>query len=175
MLTDKEYVPVLRWKQAEWLALRFLGEDVRGRITPLLEIPPSCFAPREKETTVDIHSRLDAAVRQIARSWGDRPFFLELSLLKGMGDAANSQLLVDAEQLCRERSLRMIPVTGLGRGSAYQDAVRECAGKSDHLCLRIGCAEARSAAIDRVFGAGERRAGGPLRYLEVSSPEARSH
>ena len=47
MFGAKHYVPILRWKQAERLALRYLDEKDRCRITPLIEITPKSFdAPK---------------------------------------------------------------------------------------------------------------------------------
>ncbi len=48
MFGPKHYVPILRWKQAERLALRYLRKEDRERITPLIEITPKIFeAPKE--------------------------------------------------------------------------------------------------------------------------------
>jgi hypothetical protein len=46
MFDHKRYVPILRWKQAERFALRNLAEDVRNRITPLLQLLPESIAIR---------------------------------------------------------------------------------------------------------------------------------
>jgi len=85
MLTEADYVPILRWKQAEWLALRRLDQDTREHIMPLLEIPPSRFPPMKSKLEVDIRERLIDIVDQIGRSWGQQPFFLDLALLDLLG------------------------------------------------------------------------------------------
>jgi len=36
MFEHKHYVPILRWKQAEWLALRHLDPAHCAQITPLV-------------------------------------------------------------------------------------------------------------------------------------------
>lgn len=38
MFGPSHYVPILRWKQAERFALRYLHEEDRKRITPLIEL-----------------------------------------------------------------------------------------------------------------------------------------
>ncbi len=47
MFGYKHYVPVLRWKQSEWLALRELKDVQRKEITPLIEIVPVKFVDKE--------------------------------------------------------------------------------------------------------------------------------
>ena len=74
-----QYVPVLRTKLAEWMALRLLPEDVRRAVTPCLELLPQELALSNGEA----HNRLPHAVRRFAkkirRSWGRRPIFVDLS------------------------------------------------------------------------------------------------
>jgi hypothetical protein len=50
MVNTMRYVPILRWEQAEKLALKSLQEEDRSRITPLIEITPKSFdAPKTGE------------------------------------------------------------------------------------------------------------------------------
>jgi len=48
MINEMKYVPILRWKQAERLALRALNEEDRTRVTPLIELIPTIFKPRKQ-------------------------------------------------------------------------------------------------------------------------------
>ena len=43
MFDSNHYVPILRWKRAEWIALRNLTENIRDQVTPLIELVPRNF------------------------------------------------------------------------------------------------------------------------------------
>jgi hypothetical protein len=44
MYDHKHYVPVLRWKRAERIALKSMFEEDRVRLTPLIELTPRDFS-----------------------------------------------------------------------------------------------------------------------------------
>lgn len=46
MFGPADYVPILRWKQAERYALKNLHDDDRARTTPLIELTPTIFKSR---------------------------------------------------------------------------------------------------------------------------------
>jgi hypothetical protein len=48
MFGPRHYVPILRWKRAEQIALRELRAEDRARISPLIEIPRKIFEARKK-------------------------------------------------------------------------------------------------------------------------------
>jgi len=43
MFDHRHYVPVVKWKRGERVALRNLTSDVREKITPLIELLPKHF------------------------------------------------------------------------------------------------------------------------------------
>ena len=49
MFDYKHYVPVLRWKQAEWKALEAIEKKYKKYLTPLLEFPPSKYSKINKK------------------------------------------------------------------------------------------------------------------------------
>ncbi len=51
MFDQRHYVAILRWKQAERLALRELQVEDRKRITPLIELTPTILTPLRNDTT----------------------------------------------------------------------------------------------------------------------------
>jgi hypothetical protein len=48
MFGTNHYVPILRWKQAEKLALHRLRTDDKARMTPVIEITPKSFSPKKR-------------------------------------------------------------------------------------------------------------------------------
>ncbi len=126
MFDYKHYVPILRWKQGEWLALRNLAEAERARMTPLVEITPRSVAPRRRQPTVDQMLQKNAA--DIRENWGPAPLFVDLCHL---GPAIRTQSGVHPlrflAEAARSSGVCLIPVTGLHMDSAYQSAVASVA------------------------------------------------
>jgi hypothetical protein len=134
------YVPIVRWKKGEWLALRRLHNDVREKIIPLIEITPSTFILRKGETRVDNDARLRETSAMIAKSLGKRPFFLDghyidHDIFGGSNDVHSLKRLVEYAE---PHKLDMILVTGLRRRHRYQNAIRDYLAKPYRgLCLRL--------------------------------------
>jgi hypothetical protein len=155
MLESTEYVPVLRWKRAEWTALRFLSEDVKARVLPLIEVPPSRLVRKKGETFVNMDECIAEIVKEVERSWGGRRFFLDMSLLDspGGGRGLSAEALAMASKQCESRSLNGIPVSGLGRDRTYQGVVRKWAAKCGGACLRVNAEGIGSGtALAEVYG-----------------------
>ena len=85
MLTYRHYVPLLRSKAAEWLALESLPIAIRGKLTPVMEFPPSALLARPKEAKKNGRSAAEHALRI---------FFDHV-----VKDAARGRLFVDLGQL----------------------------------------------------------------------------
>lgn len=77
MFDYRHYVPVLRWKRAEWIALRELRHEHRKHITPLVELTPKKFTSQNQQSVN--HLILETAIN-IGRNWGKAPIFLDLGL-----------------------------------------------------------------------------------------------
>jgi len=78
MFNYKHYVPVLRWKRAESVALRELDPNICHLITPLIEIPSAKFANIKKE---DIRQAIEKICNNMHLSWENRHFFLDVGHL----------------------------------------------------------------------------------------------
>jgi hypothetical protein len=102
------YVPVLRFKRSEKVALRELGNQARAGITPLLEVVPTAdYAP----TTV---------ADEIRTHWGPYPFFLDLNHLP---ESQDGDLVLTMNGAIRSHGLLSIPVIGLRNERRFQMAV----------------------------------------------------
>src|SRR5437879_3751787 len=83
------YVPVLKSKKGEYLALRSLRFSCQRRITPLIEISPPVKSPEENADKSLISVELGRHVTEIGRSWrySDAPFFLDTRLVRDPAQA----------------------------------------------------------------------------------------
>jgi len=70
------YVPVIRWKRAERLALQAIPNDLKSSIHPLIEFIPEDFLKIEKG---EILKKVLEKRGEISKSWGHNTFFLDFS------------------------------------------------------------------------------------------------
>ncbi|HWW14037.1 MAG TPA: hypothetical protein VN310_05195 [Candidatus Dormibacteraeota bacterium] len=163
MFGPKHYVPILRWKQGERLALKALRKGDREWLTPLIEIPRKMFeAPKkqenqgadtpegepEKERVLfpeaegqkpDPGQVLLGAAKGILGAWHYSRFFLDLCHVDGHVPQIQTQhplAFMAAE--ARRIKLFLVPVTGLSRRAKYQKAVAQIAATDGHgICVRV--------------------------------------
>ncbi len=135
MFDHTHYVPILRWKQAEWLALRRLSPTNKQRITPLIEITPITGPPRKRTPT--LADKLQSNALDIAKNWGIQPIFVDPWHLQG-SRCGNSHPLEYLAHHAKNCGVSLIPVTGLCRPHDYQSAVIALVS-TDHLgvCVRL--------------------------------------
>ena len=154
MFGTKHYVPILRWKMAERLALQALRLQDRAEITPLIEFTPKIFdAPREGEkkgVKPNPSEVLLCEARHLLANWGYSPFFLDLHHLDGKIPAVVAGLnpLIFLANTARDYRLSLIPVTGLTRTGEHQSAVANVA-RTDRrgVCLRLTPSDVHGATF----------------------------
>lgn len=139
MFDHKHYVPILRWKRAEWIGLGDLSNDVRQHVTPLIELTPRSFEGRNNKPAPDPADVLARNAADLQGYWGSAPFFMDmLHLTRALhvGNSAHPLEFLAAE--ARSRGLALIPVTGLSRNAGYQTAVGAVVAR-DHrgACIRV--------------------------------------
>jgi hypothetical protein len=139
MFDHRHYVPILRWKRAEWVALGNLAMSDREHVTPLLEPTPRSFAARNNKSMPNPADVLIKNVEDIEERWGEAPFFVDLWLLDPALRIANTVHPLEflAEQ-GRNRGLTLIPVTGFRRDCDYQRAVASIIARDSRgACIRV--------------------------------------
>jgi hypothetical protein len=115
---DGRYVPILKAKQGELLAVRDLSPLIKGTsVTALLEVPLNAKA---------------TVCSSIANSWGkrDRVFIDCQSFQPGEAASTMGDLM--------KRGVRIVPVTSLTQSSQFNAIVSQIAGEAGHgVCLRL--------------------------------------
>lgn len=128
MFGHKHYVPVLRWKQAERLALKELNNYYRFHMTPLIEFPPTKFGSFDQDV-------LRKAVKDIRDCWGNAPIYIDLHLLPS---STWAQTLTFVHKIAAALEICLIPVAGLTKSDDYQRVVAGILkDKNNKVCLRI--------------------------------------
>jgi hypothetical protein len=132
MFSSKHYVPAIRWRQGEYLALQELTDAQRRRMTPLVDIPPVPWDYEEDAPSKTIDQHLARVPDQMERAWGLRePIFIDLGLLDPEVRTAGGLHPLNALfRLLEERGVRTVPVTGSERDNDYQTAVRDAAARN---------------------------------------------
>lgn len=124
MFQSKHYVPAIKWRQGEYLALAELSDAQRDRITPLVEIPPVPWDFDEEQPAKSVDQHLARVPAQMAEHWGERPVFVDTGLLDGEARMANARHPIDDlfERLAVV-NVPAIPVLSAEHDAAYQQAV----------------------------------------------------
>ena len=78
MFDYTNYVPILRWKRGEQIALRKLFYADKAKMTPLIELIPKDFSPKKPEDIVDVNQVLHEKAKEISENWGPAPLFVDL-------------------------------------------------------------------------------------------------
>jgi hypothetical protein len=135
-----QYVPVLRWKGAERVALRNLDPEVKLHITPIIE-----FVPREFETKV-LSVALSTKAKEVASNWGwQKQLFADFCLLGE--DCATRSVHRFLEQTA-SYNLHVGLVTGLHRAPSFQAALSAASLRpSCELCVRVHASELRQTGF----------------------------
>ena len=148
MFGDRHYVPILKDKQGERLALRRLPAGTKARFTPLFDVV------RDFDGLTDLPDDL-------LRDWGANPAFVDLGGQPDspMPDGRHPVRFVFEE--ARSLGLNLIPVVGLGSSQAFLDAARiVMANDGRGVCIRLTVEDrapvqqltARLADLRRVLG-----------------------
>lgn len=117
------YVPVVRFKRAEKVALQELASQARAGMTPLLEVVPTAdYSPNKVADEIRTH-------------WGPSPFFLDLNHLL---ESQDGDLVLTMNGAIRSHGLPSIPVIGLRNGRRFQVAVSMVVALEKRgVCIRL--------------------------------------
>jgi hypothetical protein len=133
MFGYNHYVPILKAKDGEFGALSELPEEIKSRITPLIDIFNS-------DSKIPLEKRLIKIANKIERSWGnERPIFVDLFGIdlkeRVLGGDHPLTFIFD---LLRKLNVKAIPLIGFDRDEAYVEAIQKTV-KADNkgICIRL--------------------------------------
>ena len=140
MENQNYYVPILKWKRGEQIALENLSQASKSRIIPLIEIPPIDYdwVNNTPKKTIDAH--IADFCSQVSNHWGTNKFFLDLCWIEGDGLLSNGKHPID--HIITEATtynLNIAPVVGLDRSQGYIQSISNLIqdGKVNELCIRV--------------------------------------
>lgn len=133
MFDYNHYVPILKAKEGEFGALSELSDEIKSRISPLIDIFNS-------DSTTPLEKRLLKIAKKIEKSWGcNRPIFVDLFGidLKERVSGGEHPLNFTFDHL-RKLNVKAIPSTGFDRDEAYDEAIEKIVKKDNRgICIRL--------------------------------------
>ena len=134
----RHYVPVIRQKHGEMLALRDLRPEDKQYMTPIIELPPSLIDMKDRKKLTNASFFIEIT-KQIAGTWGQAPLFVDVELLYAVfGSPRGQHPLWSFSEAARTLRMPIIPVTGLSRSRDYQVAVEKVVATDRYgVCLRL--------------------------------------
>jgi len=137
MFALDHYVPVLRWKRGEQVALAGLDNTDRDAVTPLIDIPPDDYLPENPEVPINLLKRLPRLTAALETARGSRRTFVDFGLLHALTIPGGREPITQFFGLLEGGGTSAVPVTGLGRRASYQIAVRSIVARTHELALRL--------------------------------------
>lgn len=136
MATVRSYMPILKCKQGELGAIEELDPAVRQQVVPLFEVVPMPEAADDDQGT-GLDKHLASLPAKLAKSLGrEMAAFIDVGSLDPddalEGGTHPLQWLIESSA---ERGVQLMPVTGLGRGSAHDQAALKFADRG--LLIRL--------------------------------------
>jgi hypothetical protein len=146
----KHYVPIIRWKYGERIALRELFPEDKARLTPLLQLTGDVAAAYV--ASGNVNSSIAMLLSEIREHWGNAPAFLDLNELVFATEsntiAAIKRVFTEALYL----GLDLIPVTTLSREAWYQTGVKKALAECKKgICFRLFRQDLRSGHINHAI------------------------
>lgn len=137
-LSQKHYIPILRWKQGERCALRKLYSSHKADITPLIElIEKHNLVIKNKQ--INIPATVEKFTNELHDNWGMTNVFLDLRHLSAN---LRSLLIDNIFENSSVLNLKIIPVTTLDKDSNFYKTIKNLNKLyKTGICLRINYSE----------------------------------
>jgi hypothetical protein len=133
------YVPCLRWKQGEYLAIQKLSDIEKKVTTPLIEVPEIGYDFEKQSNSKTIDAHLAPFAKRVVEKWGKLPCFIDMKLIDDDERMSNSDHPVNFifNELLN-LNFNAIPVTGIDRNDIFQKEIKKVVEKDNlNICLRV--------------------------------------
>ncbi len=133
------YMPILKWRQGEYLALEQLESNIKSKVLPLVEIPPIEWDFENNKIAKSIDEHLKPFSKRLDKKWKNRVACIDLHCLEQTAYMKNGiHPLKYVFQDVRKVNGRVFPVTGLTRIDSYQKAVKSIVNQDKNgVCIRL--------------------------------------
>jgi len=125
-ITPTTYIPVLRWRLAEYQALLRLSDDAKDRVVPIIMVPPLEYDPEDGRLKKTIQEVVAPFAKRVNLKWNERSAWIDFdsSLVNGNMDDGVAVVTHVFNEL-REFNSPAVPISWLDAGENVIGAVRE--------------------------------------------------
>lgn len=148
------YMPILKWRQGEYLAAGRTSEGVKDGIYPLFEIPIEQWDFENDAPAKSLDDHLKMVGRRLSSNWKARSCLFDSPYLAGDDTMADGQHHLERIfDLTRTAGCKAIPVTGIDRHVDYQQAVARIVARDARGCgLRLVPDDLEGGRLARISG-----------------------
>lgn len=148
MFDHKHYVPILRCRKAELMALRLLPPEDKRKITPLIELSPNLLAFKRRKNLINRDLFLEVT-KQIVINWGQSPLFIDFELIEALFTSPKGKHPISfLAESARTIRLPIIPVTGLRPSLNYGAALGSVVTADRRgICVRLRQEDLRNPSL----------------------------
>ncbi len=154
MIDHTHYIPILRRRDAEVVALTNLLKEDLANVTPLFELCEHILKPeaRKKLLSVDPYDYFYEVIKELAGSCGTKPYFIDFGYVEGLFAPKVGKHIIDIYfeliEIQYARGSFPVPVTGLSRSALHQNSINGVIKRlRTGLCLRVTQREIREATF----------------------------
>ena len=139
-MINNYYVPILKWKRGEQIAIRLLDTNSKHKLLPLIEIPPVKYSWSYKKTKRTLEPYINGVVNSIYTSFGSIRVFLDLVNIYQEGLLSNGEHPI--ENIVNQGSkyeLTIVPVVKENSDKDYVKAIQNLLKNKviNEICIRI--------------------------------------
>lgn len=145
MTDNRTYMPLLRWKRGEQVALAALNDSTKANMTPLIMLANEQYKHRKGTTKTEAKTAAKAFCDEVKSVWGDSELKLYAGDLVAPGEDDPNPLVAIGEQAL-EAGLSLVPVVRLDDADDYKIAAVDIANAgSGAIALRLTLGEMSDA------------------------------
>ncbi|WP_407353991.1 beta family protein [Luteimonas sp. R10] len=138
MFSHAHYIPILKFRQGEYLAIGRSSAAIKKWMTPFFELPTEPWDFEEKIPSKSMDEHLAQFGKRLARNWKAR-CFVDSPYIGGSASVASGvHHLEHAFSLARAEACLAVPVVGIERDTAYKKAVAAIVAADQRgACIRV--------------------------------------
>jgi hypothetical protein len=137
-IKPNHFVPVLKWKMAEYQSLFRLADSVKDMLVPLIVVPPRGYDFEKKQVAKTVQEHIEGIPQKLTVKWGSRPALIDIhpSLEDEVMNTGESVITYIFNKLSDNK---VTPVTGVSRSETYQSHIKDIiANSSTGVAVSIG-------------------------------------
>lgn len=153
MFSHAHYVPILKFRQGEYLAMGRAATSIKKWMTPLFEIPTEPWDFEENRPSKSMDEHLSKLGKRLSRNWKAR-CFIDSPYIDGTASVASGlHHLEQAFTLARAEGCLAVPVIGIERHLIYKKAVSSIIAIDRRgACIRVSPDDFASNIAGKISG-----------------------